>query len=62
MISIPNKALYEFILSIIFAFLEVIMIIFPFATPKTFKWFGIQKTILIVRILGVILILFAMIV
>lgn len=62
LISIPNKALGEFILSMTFAFLGLIMIIFPFATPETFKWFGVQKTILIVRILGIILILFATII
>lgn len=58
LISIPNKALGEKILSITFMFFGIMIVIFPFSTPETFKYLGVKKSTILVRILGFIVFLF----
>lgn len=60
LISIPNKALGEKILSFTFILFGIIIIIFPFSTPETFKYLGVRLSTRITRILGLIVFLFGL--
>jgi hypothetical protein len=50
-----NNYLFGYLLIASFAFIGLVFIIFPFATPETIEMVGVAKSIRLVRIIGTVI-------
>ena len=58
LIIIKNNILGNLLFYLTILFLDLLIFIFPFATPETFNLLGVKRSILLVRILAVVISLF----
>lgn len=58
LIIIKNNLLGDILFYLSILFLDIVIFIFPFATPETVNFLGVKRSILLVRILAIIIAIF----
>lgn len=55
-VIILNKVIGSLLLSISFGLIGLDIVIFPFATPETFRLLGIKRTTILTRVIGAVVV------